>query len=285
MLDKELEVATQLAIQAGEEIMELFEKGFEVQQKKLSENFSEPVTSADKRAGEIIVEGLSKYFPEDGILSEELEDNLERLKKQRVWIIDPIDGTKGFVEKSRDFAVQIGLVSNGRPILGVVYQPAEKRLFFACKNKGAFLVEKEQKPKELRVNETQNIEDMTLAVSRMHRSPKITEIVSRLKLKKEIAHGSVGLKIGLVAEGKADLYIHLSPHTKLWDTCAPQIILEEANGILTDLFGEEINYCRKDTQNYNGILATNKKAHKVVLDRLKPILNQLGRIKLKEKTQ
>lgn len=282
MLERELEIAINLALKAGNEIMELYEKGFEVEEKRLKNDFIEPVTTADKRAGEIIVEGLKSAFPDDGILSEELEDNAERLGKKRVWIIDPIDGTKGFVEKARDFAVQIGLTSDAKPILGVVYQPAEKQLFFASKGKGAFLVENENTPQRLRVNEKTEPKEMILAVSRLHRSPKLSQIISRLNLKKEIPHGSVGLKIGLIAKGVADLYIHLSPHTKLWDTCAPQAILEEAGGILTDLFGQEINYNSQDTQNYNGILATSRVAHERILSELKPILHELGRFRLKK---
>lgn len=282
MLDKEIEIAIRLSLQAGNEIMQFYEKGFEVQQKRLKNNYLEPVTTADKRAAEIIVEGIKLAFPEDGILSEEHEDSIERLQKERVWIIDPIDGTKGFLEKAKDFAVQIGLILGNEPVLGIVYQPTERKLFFASKNKGAFLVENEKTPKKLKVNETTNIEDMVLAVSRLHRSPKISEITKRLNLKREIQHGSVGLKIGLIAEGKADLYVHLSPYTKLWDTCAPQIVLEESGGIMTNLFGEKINYRKEDTQNHNGILATNQRAYEKVLAKLKPVLSEIKRFKIKE---
>ncbi len=263
--------------------MEFYEKGFQVHQKILKNDFVEPVTEADKTAGEIIVSGLKEIFPEDGILSEEAEDNPERLSKQRVWIIDPIDGTKGFVEKAKDFAVHIGLAYQDRPVVGVVYQPALRRLFFASEGKGAFLSENESPPQRLHVSEKDEFEEMTLVTSRLHRSPKISEIFNRLNFKNQIAHGSVGLKIGLIAEGKADVYIHLSPHTKFWDTCAPQAILEEAGGVLTDLFGEKIKYNLSDTQNYNGILATSRKVHQKLTDKLRPILAELGRFKIESR--
>lgn len=282
MFNTELNTAINLAIAAGEEIMRLHKDGFEVETKKLNHNFTEPVTSADKRANELIVSELKNLFSEDGILSEESEDDLNRLDKKRVWIIDPIDGTKGFVEGADDFAVQIGFVYESKPVVGVVYQPAQKRLFFASENKGAFLVENEKTPRRLHVNEKNEIDDMILAVSRLHKSPKLSEITSRLRFKQEIQHGSVGLKIGLIAEGKADIYIHLSPHTKLWDTCAPQVILEESGGILTDLFGEKLNYHSSDTQNYNGILATSRACHEQILSKLIPILKEIGRLKLKK---
>jgi len=99
----------------------------------------------------------------------------------------------------------------------------------------------------------------------------------------ELSRGSVGLKIGLIAEKACDLYIHLSPRTKLWDTCAPQIILEEAGGRLTDLFGEEFRYDIEDLQNHGGICATNGAAHDETIRRLRPILNEFGRLKHRSK--
>jgi 3'(2'), 5'-bisphosphate nucleotidase len=280
MFEKELEIAINLAREAGNCIMEFYEKGFQIHQKMVSRlGIIEPVTEADKAAEEIIVHGIKQNFPDDGILSEEDDDNLERLSKQRVWIIDPIDGTKGFVEKSKDFAVHIGFVFHGKPSLGVVYQPALQRFFFAFKEGGAFLSEHENSPKKLSVAQKTNFDEMILVRSRLHPSQKISEIFKRLNFKDQIAYGSVGLKIGLIAEGKADVYIHLSPHTKFWDTCAPQVILEEAGGVLTDLFGEELRYDLADTQNYNGILATNLSAHQKLVESLRPILKEFGRVK------
>ena len=282
-MGKELETAIALARKAGEIILDFYEKGFEVEEKFSKDNFSEPVTEADRASSELIVAGLKNAFPEDGILSEEAVDTSERLTKQRVWMIDPIDGTRGFVEKAGDFAVQIGLIENGKPIVGVVFQPINNRLYFAVKDEGAFLVDDGKEPKKLQVSEKFDFREMTLAVSRSHRSPKMTSLVEYFGFKGEIPHGSVGLKIGLLAQQKADLYIHLSPRTKFWDTCAPQIILEEAGGKLTDLFGKEIIYDIQDTQNYNGVLATNGTAHETVLAHLKTLLTKFGRLRVKTK--
>ena len=283
MLEKELETAVNLARKAGEIILDFYEKGFEVEEKFSKDNFSEPVTEADRASSELIVEGLKMAFPEDGILSEEAVDTDERLTKQRVWMIDPIDGTRGFIEKAGDFAVQIGLTSAGKPILGVVFQPINNRLYFAVKDEGAFLVDNGKEPQKLQVSEKFDFREMTLAVSRSHRSPKMTSLVEYFGFKDEFPHGSVGLKIGLLARQQADLYIHLSPRTKFWDTCAPQIILEEAGGKLTDLFGKEIIYDIQDTQNYNGVLATNGTAHETVLAHLKSLLTKFGRLRVKTK--
>jgi 3'(2'), 5'-bisphosphate nucleotidase len=263
-LKKELEIAIKLAREAGDVILDFYEKGFTIKEKRTKDNQTEPVPEADHASSKLIIEGLKKVFPTDGILSEEEIDLPERLTKQRVWMIDPIDGTRSFIEKKGDFAVQIGLTENGKTIVGVVFQPLADRLYFAAKSEGSFYTASGGEPQRLQVSDKTSFGEMILAVSRSHRSAKMTSLVEHFGFKNEFPHGSVGLKIGLLARQQADLYIHLSPRTKFWDTCAPQIILEEAGGKLTDLFGEEISYGIEDTQNYNGILATNGAAHETV---------------------
>ncbi len=282
MLEKELETAIKLARKAGDEILEIYKTDFEVEAKTTKDNLTEPVTIADRLASKIIVEGLITEFPTDGILSEEEHDHIEaRITKQRVWMIDPIDGTQGFVEKAGDFAVQIGLIENGEVILGVVFQPINDRLYFAVKGEGAFLGEAKQSPKRLQVSDKTDFSEMTLAVSRSHRSSRMSRLVEHFGFKNELQHGSVGLKIGILAQNQADLYIHLSPRTKFWDTCAPQIILEESGGKLTDLFGETIRYDIQDVQNYNGVLASNGISHQRAVETLRPLLTEFGRLKVK----
>ncbi|HSK70767.1 MAG TPA: inositol monophosphatase family protein, partial [Pyrinomonadaceae bacterium] len=141
MLEKELETAIKLAHTASEAILGFYALEIIVEEKYGIDNFAEPVTIADRTASRMIVEGLQDAFPLDGILSEEEIDPPERLDRIRVWIIDPIDGTKGFINRDGDFAVQIGLAENGEPVLGIVLLPAHNRLYFATKNSGAFLVE------------------------------------------------------------------------------------------------------------------------------------------------
>jgi 3'(2'), 5'-bisphosphate nucleotidase len=284
MLEKELEIVISLARTAGNIILDFYATDFLIEEKIFADNFSEPVTIADRTASKIIVEGLADTFPADGILSEEEFDDQKRLAKSRVWIIDPLDGTKGFVEKTGDFAVQIGLAENGESILGVVFLPLEDILYFAAKEKGAWLVETGDAPKRLQVSDKTEFAEMNLAVSKNHRSPKMNRIVGDFGLKKEIKRGSVGLKVGLIARKICDLYIHLSPRTKHWDTCAPEIILREAGGNLTDIFGEKIIYNTADVHNHNGVLASNTAAHNLTVARLKPLLKEFGRLKIKQKS-
>ena len=281
MLEKELEAAINAAHRAGAAILDFYAKGCEVEEKICGDNFSEPVTIADRTASRIIVELLTEQFPLDGILSEEEPDDQARLAKERVWIIDPLDGTSGFVGKNGDFAVQIGLAQTGAAILGVVFMPLQNVLYYAVKNEGAFVIENNQPPRKVSVSDKTDFAEMTLASSRNHRTPRMAQIVETLGLQSEVQRGSVGLKIGLIAERKADLYLHLSPRTKHWDTCAPEIILTEAGGKMTDLFGARIVYNIADVHNHNGVLATNGAAHVEAVQNLKPLLTEFGRLRVK----
>jgi 3'(2'), 5'-bisphosphate nucleotidase len=282
MLETELQAAINAAREASEIILEYYSRDLVAQQKIGVDNFAEPVTIADKAASRSIVSSLTATFPTDFILSEEEIDHpQDRTDNRRVWMIDPIDGTWGFIKKDGDFGVQIGLVENGDPILGVVLIPVHNRLYFATKGNGAFVSIDGGGPQRLHVSANTDFSEMNLAVSRNHRSPKISRIIQDFGLKQEIERGSVGLKVGLIAEQVCDLYIHLSPRTKFWDTCGPQIILEEAGGRLTDLFGERIRYDIKDVQNHGGIVASNGVTHEATIKRLRPLLAEFGRLKIK----
>lgn len=280
-LEKELETAIKLAREAGGIINEFYALGVIAEKKYGLDDFAEPVTIADRTASKIIVENLSEAFPNDGILSEEEPDTAERLSKDRVWIIDPLDGTRGFINKDGDFGVQIGLAENGESVLGVVFIPNENVLYYAARGEGAFLVENEETPIRLKVSDKTDFSKMNMAVSRNHRSDKMNRVIKKFGIKREIRRGSVGLKIGLIARQICDLYIHFSPRTKHWDTCAPEIIIKEAGGNLTDIFGGKIIYNTKKVGNYNGVLANNNAAHEKIVENLRPLLNEFGRFRVK----
>lgn len=284
-LQHELAVAVEAARAAAREIMIFYRLEIIAEEKIGVDNFAEPVTAADREASRIIVEHLSAAFPDDAILSEEEKEDAEiRLSKSRVWMIDPIDGTKGFIDRNGDFAVQIGLVENGAPVLGVVLLPAEDVLYYAVKNQGCYVVKKDGKPERLQVSDKTDFADINVASSRNHLTDRMKHVYDALKIKNVSNRGSVGLKVGLIAERISDLYINISPRTKFWDTCAPQIILEEAGGKLTDIFGLPCRYDVRDVQNHNGVLASNGAVHESVSAKLKPLLNDFGRLRLKAKT-
>lgn len=285
MLEKELEIAVALAREAGARILEFYAMEIVAEQKLGADNLTEPVTIADKTASKMIVAGLERAFPGDAILSEEETDNAAvRLVGKRVWMIDPIDGTWGFIKKDGDFGVQIGLTSGGEVVAGVVYLPAHDVLYFASKNAGAFRIVGGGTAERLQVSGKTNFTEMSLASSRNHRSPRMHRIIEDFGLRQEVQRGSVGLKVGLIVDRICDLYVHLSPRTKFWDTCAPQIILEESGGRMTDVFGFPLRYDTSDVQNHNGILATNGAAHEQAVLRLKPLLSEFGRLRVKAKS-
>lgn len=280
MLQHELETAIIAARLAAKTILQHYADGFETEHKIGVDSFSEPVTVADRESSRIIVDALSSAFPEDGILSEEeLDDLPHRLAMERTWIIDPIDGTSGFVNRDGDFAVQIGLAVGGVAALGVVLLPFHDVLTYAVRGGGAFIEAGENRgPSTLHVSDTADLRSLRLAMSRNHASPRMARIISEFGFPEIIRRGSVGLKVGLIAQQESDIYIHPSPRTKLWDTCGPQVILEEAGGRFTDLFGQDFRYDRANVQNHNGIIATNGVSHDAVIERMKPLLTEFGRV-------
>ena len=276
--NREIKVVSDLAREAGAILLRHYHSPFLVEQKVNANQEMEEVTAADREANDLIVTRLAAEFPDDGILAEESADTEQRLEKDRVWLIDPMDGTKNFIQRDGDFAVQIGLAVAGESVVGVVYQPVRDVLYRAALGSGSWIESAAGPADRMTVSERINPAAMVLASSRSHRSPRMERVVSSFGFKDEVRRGSVGVKIGLITEQQADLYLHLSPSTKQWDTCAPQIILEEAGGRLTDLFGGPLRYNGVRVDNRNGIVATNGAAHEMVIENLKPLLEEFGRV-------
>jgi len=275
-LEQELRVACELARAAGASILEHYEGPLDIEQKNYDDDV-EPVTQADRIANELIVTRLKQEFPNDGILAEESVDTKRRLEKSRVWMVDPLDGTSGFIAGNGDFAVQIGLAENGQCVLGVVYLPLTGVLFRAVRGAGTWIERPQFAPEKASVSQTATLSSMRLAASRSHRSPRMNKVVSELGFSEEVQRGSVGIKIGLLVEEQCDVYIHLSPRTKQWDTCAPEVILTEAGGRISDLFGDPLNYNVPDVNNRNGLVASNGVSHDKIIETLAPLLQEFGR--------
>lgn len=301
--ERELRISLELAREAGAAILDFYEGPLEIQQKAGADD-REPVTQADKLANEIIVDRLRHEFPDDGMLAEESIDTSHRLDKSRVWMIDPLDGTSGFIEGNGDFAVQIGLTENSQCVLGVVYLPLTGVLYRAVRGGGTWIErpdddsDRGSRPEapavprrrggqagsprglaeQVHVSDHLEVSTMRLAASRSHRSPRMDQVVQAFGIKDEVLRGSVGIKVGLIVEQQCDLYVHLSPRTKQWDTCAPEIILREAGGAITDLFGQPLGYNKAQVQNRNGVVASNGVAHQRIIESLQPLLVQFGRV-------
>jgi 3'(2'), 5'-bisphosphate nucleotidase len=264
-LQLELDVALRLAHQAGEAIMEHYQTDLDIDRKA----GDEPVTLADRIADDLITAGLRAAFPKDGLLSEESDDDLSRLGKERVWIVDPLDGTTEFIAETGEFAVQIALAVNAQPALGVVYQPTTGRLFYAAKGEGAFQVHDGRRV-PLRVSTASDPAQMCLVASRSHYSAFIEAARQTLGIGMVNRVGSVGLKVALVAQGACDLYLATTV-AKEWDICAPHALLLQAGGVLTNLCGELPVYNKAEPVGCAGLVASNGLAHDQIVETLEPL--------------
>jgi 3'(2'), 5'-bisphosphate nucleotidase len=260
------EVAQTLARQAGGILLGYFGKFLPVEQKP----GNEPVTEADRKANEHIVAGLRAAFPDDAILSEELPEEADWRAAQRVWMVDPMDGTKDFIADHHGFSVMIGLCQAHQPVLGVVYHPSEDRMYWSVVGQGAW-VDDAQGQQELHVSQIADLANARLVSSRSNRSALTEQIRSSLGVADDRPFGSVGLKLAMIAAGQREIYVNPGNRSKLWDVCAPHVILAEAGGRLTDARGNEIDYAG-DLSNHHGLLASNGILHPAALERVRPLL-------------
>lgn len=254
MYENELKIAKELAIKAGEAIMEIYndENLFKVEYK----NDNSPLTTADKASNKIIVEGLKKHFPTYAILSEEEKDNKERLDNQYCFVVDPLDGTKEFIKRNGQFTVNIGLAVNHKSVMGVIYVPVSKELYFASENDGSFLQKSDGQIEQLHVSDNTDIPNLRVVASSSHNCPEMTAMIEKYHWHNLIQMGS-SLKGCLVASGKADVYFRHNP-TMEWDTCAMQCIVEEAGGIFKQMDNTPMLYNRENNINDKGFYAVNK---------------------------
>lgn len=229
-----------IAASAGEAIMAFFDKGdFE----EFSKDDESPVTSADYAANEIVMAALQALTPEIPIMSEETEHLplAQRAAWQRYWLIDPLDGTQEFVAGRADFAVNIALIENGKPVLGVVHAPVTQTTYWACKGEGTFKIQNGETSKLEAKSINPEKPYLRVAISRVQTLDTITKYIKPDIAIEFVSLGSCALKSCLVAEGTADIYIRVGP-TGEWDTGAPQIIVEEAGGCIIDSEFGELSY-------------------------------------------
>lgn len=228
-----------LCQRAGVLILEIYESDFEVSNK--ADNT--PLTTADMAAHELISSGLMRLTPEVPVLSEEANpiSYEERARWACYWLVDPLDGTREFIKRNGEFSVNVALVRDGEPVLGVVYAPVLARGYYACRGQGAWRVDGAHAPRQIRVR-TAPDGPVTIAGSRS-RGDRLTAYLRRLGNHNLIAMGSA-LKSCLVAEGSADLYPRLGP-TSEWDTAAAQCVVEEAGGHVTDTNMARLRYNTK----------------------------------------
>ena len=271
MLELEYAAAAELAREAGRLVMDVYGSDFGVDFKTPTD----PVTEADQRANELIVRGLRERFSSDGIVAEESPDHGDALSRKRCWFVDPLDGTKEFIAKNGEFSVMIGLTVEGRAVLGAVYQPVHDKLYMGVVGHGASLLQHGTR-RDLTVSNVAAPSALGFVGSRSHRSTASDEIVRRLGIVRQTPSGSVGLKVGKIAERDADLYVHPSDRSSKWDACAPDAILRAAGGHFTDMFGADIDYRGAQMANARGILACNAVAFDAVLPVVRAVAIEAG---------
>jgi 3'(2'), 5'-bisphosphate nucleotidase len=252
-MDEELEFVIRLAKRAGELVSRVFGREFEVVEKADDQG---PVTIADHEADELIRGRLAAAFPGDGILTEETPDDLSRLHRERLWLVDPLDGTRQFVEGIAEFAVMIGLAVGGRPMLGVVHLPEEGLTYAGRVGEGAF--EEKQGGDARRSLRLTPWEDRApgpvVALSRFNASSRTRRAADGLSPARVVQSGSVGRKAMLVAAGAADVYVSLGGRSRHWDACAPEAIVTAAGGVFVDARGRRLHYNTPQTRNEHGLL-------------------------------
>ena len=234
--------ALSVARQAGQRILSIYESQYEVHEK--SDNT--PVTTADIESSRLIESGLQALNPAFPVLSEESDAQpyIERQSWECYWLVDPLDGTREFIKRSGEFTVNIALIQDGLPIVGVIYAPVMDVAYYACAGGSAWKVTADSEPEPMRARRMNG----SVTVARSHAlkaGPALTAYLEHLGDHEEIRMGS-SLKSCLVAEGSADVYIGLGP-TSEWDTAAAQCIVEEAGGRITDTKMQALRYNTKES--------------------------------------
>jgi myo-inositol-1(or 4)-monophosphatase len=241
---EESAVAEYAAKEAGSIVMRLFKGKFDVHEKSKNN----PVTTADLAANRKIREIILGRFPEDGWLSEEDKDSARRLSLSRVWVVDPIDGTKEFIEGVPQFAVSIGFVVEGRPKIAVVFNPAEDRLYQAAAGQGAYL-----NNQPIHVTPRAGVDGARLLVSRSEPQRKFQAFVDRCEIKPV---GSIAFRLAKVAGGDGDATLTFRS-IREWDICAGVLMVQEAGGKVVDGNGKALLFNRQEAR-HHGVVAANE---------------------------
>ncbi|OLV17617.1 3'(2'),5'-bisphosphate nucleotidase CysQ family protein [Deinococcus marmoris] len=239
-LTRELEVASRLAREAGALLLHHRAVGFSVEHKT---SLEDPVTAADREASALIVSGLAEAFPADGLLSEEETDSAARLSCERVWIIDPIDGTSEFIKGTADYCVSIGLAVGNDAVLGVVYAPTTDELFAGVVGQGVW-------KDGQKVNRAPRSDNWRIAVS----DTEFGRELNRHDLPGMLPSGSIALKLARLSADEADVTFTMSPRSE-WDIAAGDALLQAAGGKLRRRDGGEVRYNQPQPHLEQGLIA------------------------------
>ena len=263
----ELQAALAAARRAGELIRREYESFVAIPDAPVSIS-----THADRAAQDAIIESLLAAFPDDAICAEEATPTLARAKQtgRRVWVIDPIDGTRGFAMKNGEFSVMIGLTVDRQPVVGVVYEPIPDRMTYAALGAGCFVQRQHGEPVRCRVTTVKSLNEATLTKS--HGKPgRVASEVTATSPRAVKETYSAGVKLALVARGEADIYPNTYSKFADWDICAGHVLVAEAGGTVTTLHGQPLSYGGEKYAQSGGLLATNGLLHESAVEKLKSL--------------
>ncbi|HEY4493459.1 MAG TPA: 3'(2'),5'-bisphosphate nucleotidase CysQ [Candidatus Paceibacterota bacterium] len=233
-----------------------------------------PVTIADKEADAMAREAIGKLFPTNAILSEESSE-IPSDYSSDVWMIDPLDGTKSYIKGDDSFGVHIGLCRNGRPVFGVVNVPRKHLLYFGEVGRGAFVLAQESR-RQIFVSATKTLSEARLIIRKDSSEVRPSyEVIDSMSVGKRIPSSGIGVALGLISDGSADVYIATNRRLSKWDTCAPEAILREAGGEVTDLLGRPLDYKQSELRWKDSMFASNKILRAQLLEYSKKVLEKL----------
>jgi 3'(2'), 5'-bisphosphate nucleotidase len=256
--EKELGAARSAADKAAAVILDLYGR-FE----KIADAPASITTAADRDSQELILQSLAAEFPGDAFRAEETTPTLAKLSQRgaRLWVIDPIDGTRGFARKNGEFSVMIALVSEREPVVGVVLEPATGVCTYAVRGGGCWRCDHGDEPVRVRVTPTSSLAECTLVQSHTNPARGPTSPVQRLKPRAVAETYSAGIKLARVARGEADVYVSTYDTMNDWDLAAGHVLVTEAGGRVTTLTGDEIRYGDASPTHSGGLLASNGALH------------------------
>ena len=245
-------------------------------------NMNSPVTEADLRVSDLIITRIKEKYPliDWELLSEENYKNNQNCfkNKQWLWVLDPLDGTKDFIQGTGDYAMHLALNYMNKPYLGVVLIPSKNQLWISDGNK--VWCERNGKPNlNLNLSKIKNLDEMALVSSRNHNNKNLKILLEKIKFKKKVVMGSIGCKIASIIKGESDIYLSYSPHggngPKDWDFAAPEAILRAAGGLITNIDNEDLTYgINKLTHNGLIIASSDKENHGEICKKIKDIIKE-----------
>ncbi|HXK17366.1 MAG TPA: 3'(2'),5'-bisphosphate nucleotidase CysQ [Polyangiaceae bacterium] len=262
-MNAELLALLRITAAAAKVVMEVYARPFEVEYK----GPQDPVTEADRRANELICELLEQEFPGVPIVAEESDPStFEGFRKSdRVFFVDPVDGTREFVDRNGEFAVMIGLVEGARAVAAVIDAPARHEIFAGWVGQGAVRIA-DGKQVPIRVSDIADVGQGRLVGSRSHRGPNLERALAKLAPREVLVMGSAGLKGTLVAAGQVEAYVAPGYAGQRWDACAADALVTAAGGKLTDTYGDPIDYRAPSLSNDRGLIASNGRIHAALVE-------------------